>query len=314
MAVGATAIAILVGLYGAGHLLGRATGPAAEPNPASAATGAPGAAAPALPAADPPAAAAAPAVPPVPAPVPPAGVPALPVSVQQPFTGPGKPPLPMTGSGPHGTLRTTGQPFVALTFDDGPDPRWTPEVLELLRTYGVKATFCVVGELVSAYPDLVRQIGADGHTICNHSWGHDVGLGSRPRAAIRADLHRTNVAIQAAAPGARVSYYRQPGGAWTRRVVEVAEELGMSSLHWAVDPQDWSQPGARQIADAVTADTGAGEIVLLHDGGGQRNGTVRALDRFLPELAGRLRVDALPPGVDPPRYHGRELPLKPSQI
>lgn len=313
LAVATTAVTIAVGLWGAGHLLGRVTGPAPEPDPAGAAAAAPEAAAvpppdAALPAAVPP-----PAAPPAEA-EPALPVPARPVSVQQPFTGPGQPPLPMTGNGPHGTLRTTGQPFVALTFDDGPDPRWTPEVLELLRTHGAKATFCVVGELVAAYPELVRQIGADGHTLCNHSWSHDVGLGSRPAAAIRADLQRTNAAIQAAAPGARVSYYRQPGGAWTRRVVEVAEELGMSSLHWAVDPQDWSQPSARQIADVVTADTGEGEIVLLHDGGGERRGTVRALDRFLPELARRLPVDALPPGVDPPRLHGRELPFKPSQI
>lgn len=210
----------------------------------------------------------------------------------------------MTGAGPHGTRRTTGASFAALTFDDGPDPRWTPEVLARLREHRVTATFCVVGELVEAYPALVRRIAAGGHTLCNHTWGHDVGLGRRPRPVIRRDLERTNTAIRAAVPGARVSYYRQPGGAWTRRVVSVAAELGMSSLHWAVDPQDWRGAGSGAIARAVTGGTEAGEIVLLHDGGGERHGTVRALRRILSDLEGQVRLAALPPGADPLRRHG----------
>jgi peptidoglycan-N-acetylglucosamine deacetylase len=177
----------------------------------------------------------------------------------------------------------------------------------------VKATFCVVGEMVEAFPELVRQIADDGHTLCNHSWDHDFGLGSRSRRAIHEDLERTNAAIHRAAPGTRISYYRQPGGNWTDRVVEVAAELGMSSLHWEVDPQDWSRPGASAIAEVMRAGTDDGAIILLHDGGGERHGTVRALTRVLPELAERHSLDALPPGVDPPRRHGLELPLKPSQ-
>jgi peptidoglycan/xylan/chitin deacetylase (PgdA/CDA1 family) len=302
--VAATVVAVVISVYGAGHLLGRVTGPvaatrsaaelASQPDSGETVAGTPVPSPPAQPPAQPP--------------------PAQPVAVNQPVTGPGRPPLPMTGTGPHGTLRTTGERYVALTFDDGPDPRWTPQVLELLDRHDTKATFCVVGQLAEAYPGLVRRIAAAGHTLCNHSWDHDVALGGRPPGQIRADLRRTTAAIQRAAPGIRVSYYRQPGGAWTQRVVRVAAELGMSSLHWAVDPQDWSRPGAGAIADAIATGTAAGGIVLLHDGGGERHGTVRALGRVLPRLAGRLPVDALPPGVDPPRLHGRELPLKPGQI
>lgn len=245
----------------------------------------------------------------------PAAVPVQPAAVVvQPVTGPGRPPLlALAASGPHGSHRTTGADYVALTFDDGPDPQWTPKVLALLREHGVKATFCVIGQLVEAFPELVAEIAEAGHTLCNHSWQHDLGLGSRSRTEIRENLERTNAAIQRAAPGARVSYYRQPGGAWTDRVVEVAAELGMSSLHWTVDPRDWSLPGAPAIAEVVRTGTDEGAIILLHDGGGERRGTVRALSRVLPELAARHRLDALPPGVDPPRRHGLELPLKPSQ-
>ncbi|HEY8472217.1 MAG TPA: polysaccharide deacetylase family protein [Natronosporangium sp.] len=213
----------------------------------------------------------------------------------EPAAGPVGPPLSeVRPGGPYGSHETTGADYVALTFDDGPDPRWTPDVLELLRKHEVKATFCVVGEMAEAFPELIQAIAADGHTLCNHSWNHDLELGGRSRDAIRADLTRTNAAIRAAVPGARISYYRQPGGAWTERVVEVAEELGMESLHWTVDPQDWTQPAATVIAAILSAGTEEGGIVLLHDGGGERQNTVRALRSVLPELTARHKLAALP--------------------
>lgn len=198
------------------------------------------------------------------------------------------------GDGPFGSHASTGTPEVALTFDDGPDPTYTPQVLEVLRAYGVKATFCVVGENAQDHPDLVQAIVADGHTLCNHSWHHDVLLGKRSPALIRADLIRTNDAIHAAVPDARISYFRQPGGAWTYPVVSVAEGLGMTPLHWTVDPNDWQVPGAAKITTTVTRDTGPGAIVLMHDAGGDRQGTVDALRRLLPELVSRFRLEALP--------------------
>lgn len=93
----------------------------------------------------------------------------------------------------------------------------------MLRRNGLTATFCV-GLNVVQFPGLVRRIAADGHSLYNHSWQHDVGLGNRSAAQIRADLTRTNNAIRAAAAGAVVSYYREPGGNWTARVVRVAEQ------------------------------------------------------------------------------------------
>ncbi|MEV4723231.1 polysaccharide deacetylase family protein [Micromonospora humida] len=200
------------------------------------------------------------------------------------------------GDGPFGSHASTGTGEVALTFDDGPDPTYTPQVLEVLRAYGVKATFCVVGENAQDHPDLIRAIVADGHTLCNHSWHHDVLLGKRSPALIRADLIRTNDAIHAAVPDAPVSYFRQPGGAWTYPVVSVAEELGMTPLHWTVDPNDWQVPGAAKITATVSRDTGPGAVVLMHDAGGDRQGTVDALRRLLPDLTGRFRLEALPPG------------------
>ncbi|MFD6564766.1 polysaccharide deacetylase family protein [Micromonospora profundi] len=193
-----------------------------------------------------------------------------------------------------GAQTGTGNERLALTFDDGPDPRYTPQVLAALREYDVKATFCVVGENAQNHPDLIQAIVADGHTLCNHSWHHDVSLGNRSTDQIRADLLRTNAAIRAAAPEAPIVWYRQPGGAWTYPVVSVARQLGMTPLHWSVDPSDWQAPGAGKIAATVSTQVGPGSVVLLHDAGGDRQGTVDALRRILPELSTHFELEALP--------------------
>ncbi|WP_370040568.1 polysaccharide deacetylase family protein [Micromonospora sp. M71_S20] len=206
-------------------------------------------------------------------------------------------PSPGPADGPFGTQTTSGTSLVALTFDDGPDPLYTPQVLALLRAHQVRATFCVVGENAQRHPDLIRAIVADGHTLCNHSWNHDVNLGRRSPAAIRADLLRTSEAIRAAVPDVPIAYYRQPGGAWTGQVVSVSHELGMTPLHWTVDPEDWEVPGAGRIAATVVAGVVPGSVVLLHDAGGDRQGTVDALHRILPELTSRFEVEALPDGA-----------------
>ncbi|MBO4205339.1 polysaccharide deacetylase family protein [Micromonospora echinofusca] len=194
---------------------------------------------------------------------------------------------------PPGLRRTTGVRGVALTFDDGPHPQWTPKVLDQLRAAGVKATFCVVGSKVRQHPALVVRIVREGHQLCNHSWQHDVDLGTRPEAQIRADLARTNQAIRAAVPGARIPYYRQPGGRWTPEVVAAAKGLGMQSLHWTVDPQDWAKPTASVISKRVTDRVRPGSIVLLHDGGGDRSATLRACPGLIASIKQRYGVTRL---------------------
>jgi peptidoglycan/xylan/chitin deacetylase (PgdA/CDA1 family) len=240
---------------------------------------------------------------------------AAPVSVSRinPITGPNKPPLSAERSGPFGSRRTTGTAEVALTFDDGPDPHWTPQVLQMLHQYQVKATFCLIGVNVARFPSLVRDIASSGHTLCNHSWQHDMMLGFLPSESIIRDLTRTNNAIRAAAPGSRVSYYRQPGGNWTPAVVAAARRMGMTSLHWQVDPQDWGDPAAHSIARVVNSSTVAGAIVLLHDGGGDRGATMSALHSILPNLSARFRLAALPAGVDPPLLFGIDRPAHQGQ-
>ncbi|MFU8873991.1 polysaccharide deacetylase family protein [Micromonospora sp. SL4-19] len=211
---------------------------------------------------------------------------------------PAHPPSASASPVPNGVQMTTGSAQVALTFNDGPDPTWTPLVLKALRQYHVKATFCLTGKHAEAYPELVRAIVADGHTLCNHTWNEDLGLGSQSRQDIEGNLLRTSQAIHAAAPRAPIKYFRQPGGNWTPQLVDVAEDLGMTGLHWAVDPRDWEEPAADTIIAIVSRDTSAGSIVLLHDGGGDRQNTVTALVALLPDLRSRFQLGAL--SVDAP--------------
>ncbi|MEV6691112.1 polysaccharide deacetylase family protein [Micromonospora sp. NPDC051196] len=185
---------------------------------------------------------------------------------------------------PAGLVRTTGGKKVALTFDDGPDPAWTPKVLDLLKAAKVKATFCVVGTQVRKHPELVRRIAREGHQLCNHSWNHDLDLARRPIREIRADLTRTNREIRRAVPDAKVPYYRQPGGRWTAEVVKVAKQLDMRSLHWTVDPQDWARPTAATIEKRVRQAARPGAVVLLHDGGGNRAATLAACPKVIAAL------------------------------
>jgi peptidoglycan/xylan/chitin deacetylase (PgdA/CDA1 family) len=195
--------------------------------------------------------------------------------------------------------KMTDDGSVALTFDDGPSD-YTPQILALLREQHVKATFCLVGVNVKAHPDLVQQIVNDGHTLCNHTWKHDLKLGRKSPDQIRADLQATNDEIHRAVPDAQIKYFRHPGGNFTQAAVDVAKELGMASIGWDVDPGDWDlskrkgQAMTDHIITNVRQHTRAGSIVLSHDSGGDRTCTITAYKTLLPELKTRFTLAALP--------------------
>jgi peptidoglycan-N-acetylglucosamine deacetylase len=204
--------------------------------------------------------------------------------------------------------RTTGGDAVALTFDDGPGDQ-TLAILALLRAHRVKATFCLIGVHVRERPDLVQAIVRDGHTLCNHTWQHDLRLGQRSPEAIRSDLQRTSDEIHKAVPGIPIRYFRQPGGMWTPSVVSVARELGMTSLGWDVDPGDWNVAGyppgpvmTNHVIGNIEQHVHPGSIVLSHDAGGDRSSTVAAYRVLLPYLLNQrhLRLVPLPVGTRPP--------------
>ncbi|MGW6984753.1 polysaccharide deacetylase family protein [Streptomyces sp. NPDC054932] len=173
---------------------------------------------------------------------------------------------------------------VAITIDDGPDPRWTPQVLRTLRENHVKATFCMIGTKAQKYPELVRAVAAEGHQLCNHSVDHDVTMDHKPVAYQQQQILEAKAMIEKAAPGVPVSYYRAPGGAFTPASRAIAAASGMRPLGWSVDPKDWSKPGLPALISALEGKLPRQPTVLFHDGGGDRSETVAALKQYLPWL------------------------------
>jgi peptidoglycan-N-acetylglucosamine deacetylase len=181
---------------------------------------------------------------------------------------------------------------VALTIDDGPDLPWTPQVLAVLAEYHVKATFSLVGIHVTREPGLVRQIVAAGHGVCNHSMTHPEPFASLPQPTIDAEIAGGLQAIHAVT-GQVARLFRSPGGDWSPGVFATIARWGMTPIDWDVDPRDWSRPGSWHITQKLLA-ARPGDILLCHDGGGDRSETVAALRTVIPALLARgLQFTAL---------------------
>ena len=181
-----------------------------------------------------------------------------------------------------------GEPVVYLTFDDGPHPTWTPQVLAVLARHGVTATFFVLGQNVTAFPELAVRLVDAGHDPENHTFDH-ASLDKVDRATFIAEVRDTDAAIHAAV-GERVdpiACLRPPYGAFDEQTSVLAAELGKTLTLWNVDPQDWRRPGAEQIAEHLISHARPGAILLMHDGGGERSQTVEALETVLGELSAR---------------------------
>lgn len=174
---------------------------------------------------------------------------------------------------------------VALTIDDGPDPEWTPQVLALLAHLKVRATFSLIGREVAKHPDLARRIRGEGHAICNHTMSHPLTFARGTEAQIARQITAASAAILDST-GTAPHLFRAPAGAWSPAVMRVVAHEGMVPINWNVDPRDWSRPGTAHIVRGMLA-TKPGDIVLCHDGGGNRVETVRALRRVLPVLLHR---------------------------
>ncbi|MCX4548662.1 MULTISPECIES: polysaccharide deacetylase family protein [unclassified Streptomyces] len=173
---------------------------------------------------------------------------------------------------------------VNITIDDGPDPRWTPQVLDLLREYGVKATFCMVGTQAQAYPDMVKKVVAAGHRLCDHTVAHDTGMDKKSEAYQSQQILDAERMITKASGGVRPMYYRAPGGAFTPYSRKLAASRGMRPLGWNVDTKDFERPGTDAIVATVDRELPNGPTLLFHDAGGDRTQTIEALRRILPKL------------------------------
>lgn len=171
---------------------------------------------------------------------------------------------------------------MVLTFDDGPDPRYTPQVLRTLKAHDVRAMFFVCGEMATVHKDLLRRMADEGHVVGNHTWSHPL-LTRLTRAEIRSQMERTCDVIEEGT-GERPGWFRAPYGAWNRAAFQIGAELGMEPLAWTVDTLDWTSPGADAIEGRVIKGAAPGVVVLGHDAGGDRTQSVTALRDYLPRL------------------------------
>jgi cellulose synthase/poly-beta-1,6-N-acetylglucosamine synthase-like glycosyltransferase/peptidoglycan/xylan/chitin deacetylase (PgdA/CDA1 family)/spore germination protein YaaH len=187
--------------------------------------------------------------------------------------------------------------MVALTFDDGPDPDWTPKILDVLKQENVPATFFVIGSYGQENPGLIKRIVADGHDIGNHSFTHP-NLGEIPTGVTTVELNATQRLIQSLT-GRSTTLFRAPyfGDAEPTTADEVepiveAKKLGYITIGLHIDPDDWQTPGINTIVqrtvdgitDQTTDEEVRGQVVLLHDGGGDRSQTLAALPKIIETL------------------------------
>ena len=191
-----------------------------------------------------------------------------------------------------------GEHQVAITFDDGPDPRWTPKILDILKAANVKATFFVVGVNAERYPALVRRIVNEGHEIGNHTYYHP-NLALCWPEHIRLELNATQLLLETIT-GRATTLFRPPYAADTGPTelselapLKIAEDLNYLVVLENIDPQDWAKPGADIILRRIKQQRHDGSVILLHDAGGDRSQTVEALPRILDWL--HTRGDTIVP-------------------
>ncbi|MFB9263058.1 chitooligosaccharide deacetylase NodB [Bradyrhizobium erythrophlei] len=195
-----------------------------------------------------------------------------------------------------------GSRNVYLTFDDGPNPRWTPDVLDVLAEHRIPATFFVIGAYAEDQPQLIRRMIAEGHEVANHTLTHP-DLSRCEPAEVQHEILAASRVISMACPQASLRHLRAPYGIWTEEVLATSARAGLAPTHWSVDPRDWSRPGANAIVNAVLASVRPGAIVLLHDGcppgesvhAGLRDQTLTALSHLIPALHERgFAISSLP--------------------
>jgi len=186
-----------------------------------------------------------------------------------------------------------GEHEVALTFDDGPDPKWTPMVLDILKRYNIKATFFLVGSQAEQYPALVKRMVDEGHLVGNHTYTH-ANLAVIPTKQVQLELNATQRLIESIT-GRSTTLFRPPYDADSHPthldelvpLKEIQDDLGYLIVMENIDPEDWARPGTDVIVDRIKELRRDGSLILLHDAGGNRQQTVDALPQIIDWLQTR---------------------------
>ncbi|MGL5328290.1 MAG: polysaccharide deacetylase family protein [Peptostreptococcaceae bacterium] len=180
----------------------------------------------------------------------------------------------------------TEEKVVALTFDDGPDEDFTPQILDILKKHEVKATFFVIGEKVEYHPEIVKRELAEGHEIGNHTYTH-INVSKRGYDDINNEISKTQEAIKKVT-GEEPKIFRPPYRAISKNMCDIVKNKNMNIVLWSsLDPRDWSNPGVYYIVNTIDTKVENGNIILLHDYNNLRNSksqTIQALDSVITNL------------------------------
>jgi len=185
--------------------------------------------------------------------------------------------------GPYVCRGATARRWVALTFDDGPDPEVTPSLLDLLREEGVPAAFFCVGHRVDAHPELAARMVREGHQVENHSYAHSHATNVFTVSRLRADLGRTQESILRAT-GVRPTCFRPPMGLSNPRIFRAARSLGLAVIGWTARGLDTVQPQSERVVGRIVRRLRPGAIILLHDRGIPRERLLRTVKTLLDRL------------------------------
>ena len=189
---------------------------------------------------------------------------------------------PVSQNCPVYTIGATDEHMIALTFDDGPHPEKTPEILDVLKANNIKATFFIVGENARKNEDLIERIIAEGHDIGNHTFGHKYLFG-QGRADMEREIDLCDDEIFNHSEYNAI-YFRPPGGIYDATLTAVCAERGYSMVLWSVDTRDWAGTSAYDIEQEIMNNVDDGAIILMHDYVCGESHTADALRRVIPKL------------------------------
>lgn len=175
----------------------------------------------------------------------------------------------------------TKEKLVALTFDDGPDPIYTPQILNALAKYDAKATFFVIGTEAERYPEIIKRQSKEGHELANHTYRHNFRDNFKENI-LKKELEQ-NAKVLENLTGYKPTLFRPHSGFYNEKIVNTAINNGYRVILWSwhQDTKDWRRPGVEKITRNVVSDTKPGDIVIFHDAGGDRSQTVRAVENIL---------------------------------
>jgi peptidoglycan/xylan/chitin deacetylase (PgdA/CDA1 family) len=180
---------------------------------------------------------------------------------------------------------------VALTFDDGPSPEWTPKILDELKKAGVKATFFMIGKYVEKYPQIARRVAEEGHDIGNHSYDHKVLIYYRMKT-LEWEINEAEKVIKDVT-GVETHYFRPPKAWLTYKEKEKIKEMGYEVVLWTLNSKDWVTFDDKYIVKFLVHNVKPGDIILFHDGGGvfsTEGGNRRETVKTIPQLVEKLRA------------------------